>query len=152
MVPPMASYASRRLGTLLVAVAGARAPLDAEWSSYLSLCQEVDREVGVDTRRATAVVFTDGGAPTSPQRMALFHLMKGREIATAVVSDSLVLHAVIGMVSFINPGIRVFAAQGWAQAQAFIRLEAGQVARILKVAHEVGEVKVLRALDPAAAC
>jgi hypothetical protein len=146
----MGNYAFKRLGNLLLAVSGSQPPLDEEWSRYLALCGQVERELGLDIGKATALIFSDGGSPTSPQRVALSRLMKGRGARTAVVTESLVQRVAMGVMGLVNPGIQVFPPRDWKKAAAFTEVAESQHLDVLKAAlvlgREVGDVKVLRAI------
>jgi hypothetical protein len=99
----------------------------------------------------SVLLFSDGGSPTSPQRLALATLLHGRGVDTAIVTDSGVLRSTGTMISFVNPGIRFHEPHQWREAAAFARVDPAQLDEAIQVvralALEVGGVKATRALD-----
>jgi hypothetical protein len=148
--PAPANFAYRRLDTLVVAVHNAQPPSDPEWRGYLTLCHAVAHDVGIDIRKASAVIFTDGGVPTSAQRNQLARQLAGRTPNSAVVSESLRVRVPLAVLSMINPGVKVFSAREWRKALDFANVPAEKQLEVLKVAvalgREVGDPQVLRAI------
>jgi hypothetical protein len=147
----MRNYAFKRLGGLLLAVAGSHPPLDDEWRAYMEeVATAMVQELGLGSDLITSMVITDGGSPTAPQRAAMAALLRGRGVASAVVSDSTVLRVAITLVGYVNPGIRVFPSRDWLQAAAFVGA-GGWPYELLRVATElaaeVGGVQVLAAIQ-----
>jgi hypothetical protein len=146
----MAHFAFKRMDTLLVLVHDGLAPSDDAWQRYLEVCAQLDRSLPASTDQARALIFTDGGVPTGPQRTALSQILKGRAAISAVVSDSMLIRSSIGLFSIINPGLKVFPSADWKKAAAFARIDEARQLDVLKVAvglaREVGESRVLRAI------
>lgn len=82
-----------------------QAPDDADWDECI---RELDAY-----RRAhpapRAIIFTDGGAPTGPQRRRLDRLVESSP-PTAVVSDTVVVRFVVASLALLNSSIATFAS------------------------------------------
>lgn len=75
-------------------------------------------------QRPTAMVFTDGGAPSRPQRAALNRLV-GKSPPTAVVSDALVTRFVVSSFALVNSSIASFASSEFDHAWSHLGLTGG---------------------------
>jgi hypothetical protein len=146
----MAHMAFKRVDFTLVVVQDAVPPTDEEWQRYLDACVQLGKDLAGDYGKASALIFTDGGAPNGKQRVAIAKLLGGRAALSAVVCDSLMIRAALGALGLINPGIKVFPSRDWVKAAAFARVPVSKHMEVLKIAvglsHEVGDVKVLRAI------
>jgi hypothetical protein len=146
----MTNFSHKRLDTLLVAVHNAQPPTDADWKGYMDLCVDLERDLDGHLERARALIFTDGGVPTGTQRNQITKLLRGRSAASAVVTDNLMVRAALGLLSVINPGVKVFSTRDWKKAAEFANVAPERHLEILKVAvalgREVGDCKALRTI------
>jgi hypothetical protein len=143
--------AFRRLGPLVVVVHDAQPPSPEEWTRYLDVGRELDQELKGRLDLAGAVIFTDGGGPTSSQRVEFNKVILGRAVVSAIVTDSFTVRSIVGALSLFNSkGLRVFVPRDWKEAMAFARVPVERHLEILKIAvglgREVGDPKVLRSV------
>jgi hypothetical protein len=133
----------------MVVVEDTQNPTNEEWQRYLDVCVEIEKDYG-SFDGVSALIFSDGGAPTSQHRVSLGKILKGRTVPSAVVSDSLVVRASLSIFQLINPGIHVYPSRDWQKAAAFAGVAPAKQLEALKVAvalgREVGDPKVLRAI------
>jgi hypothetical protein len=101
---------------LFIVVYGAEPPTDMEWAAYLAV---VERH-GVDW--TMQLIWTDGGGPTTPQRRSLNHLLDGRVVPVAVLSDSARVRGIATALSWFNRRIRAFKAKDLPGALAFLEI------------------------------
>ena len=146
----MANFVFDVVDTNLVVVMNTESPLPEEWNAYLEACRQLDKKLNGDFTKAAALIFTDGAAPNASQRRSMVEVLKGRPANSAVVSDNMMVRAPLGLLSIFNPAVKVFSPKEWKQAANFARipearhLEHLQVA--LKLSHQIGDLKVLRAI------
>lgn len=97
-----------------------RAPSDDAWNACI-------RHISVwaGEPRACAIIFTDGGAPTSTQRKLLSAVFS-HSPPTAVVSDALVVRFVVSAFALASPKIATFTPAD--MPKVFPHLEVGNVA------------------------
>ena len=114
------------------------------------MLKSVELEYSGDASVVAAVIFTDGGAPTSPQRLSLKEWLKGRDGRSAVVTENLMVRSVIGIVSLFNKAISGFGPADWKQAMTYARAPENKHLEILQgaisLSHEGGGCKVLRSI------
>jgi hypothetical protein len=141
--------AFRRQGPLVVVVHDNQTPSAEEWTRYLALARELDVELKGRLELAGAVIFTDGGGPSSSQRVDFNKIVLGRTVVSAIVSESLAVRGIVGALSLFNSkGLKVFVPSEWKVAMDFARIPAERHLEFLQIAvslgREVGDPKVLR--------
>lgn len=100
----MKNLSFRVVGDVLVSALATRNPDDPEWEAYVAAY------VGMPSDGTSKVLaVTDGGGPTSWQRMRLQDVLRGREQRAAVVTTSRMARAVVSALSWFNPGVKAFA-------------------------------------------
>jgi hypothetical protein len=146
----MGHHVFRRMGDRLVVVADSKPPSAAEWQQFIDACVALDKEGAGGIGSASALIFTDGGGPDSGQRLALKKVLRGQAAPAAMVTDSLAVRTVVGLISFFNPQIKVFKSAEWRQAALLARFKEEELLEVLRVAvslsHEVEGSQVLRTI------
>ena len=146
----MANLAFKRIGTILILVHNDKPPLEEEWARYLALLTSIDLEIKGDPSQASAVVFTDGGAPTSSQRLSLKKQLQGRDGRSAVITENIMVRGIIGIVGLFNKAIASFGPGDWKQAMNYAKVPERQHLEILQgaisLSREVGGSHVLRSI------
>ena len=143
--------AFRRLGPLVVVVHDQQPPAAEEWARYLLLGRELDQDLKGHMEQVSAIIFTDGGGPTSAQRVEFNKIVLGRAVVSAIITESLAVRGIVGALSLFNSkGLRVFVPSDWKAAMEFARVPVERHLEILRAAvalgREVGDPKVLRTL------
>ncbi len=141
--------AFRHVGPIVVAVHDNQTPLADEWTQYLTLLRELDLELKGKLELASGVIFTDGGGPSSSQRVEFNKIVRGRTVVSAIVSESLAVRGIVGALSLFNPtGLKVFVPSEWRAAMEFARIPPLRHLEFLQMAvslgREVGDTKVLK--------
>lgn len=146
----MSNLAFRRLGPNLIVVQNTQPPLDSDWERYLAECKAMDVELGGDFGKCSAIIFTDGGSPTSPQRLKLRELLKGRDAISVIITDNLMARGAISIVSLFNKALVVFPSKDWKAAFTHARIPESRQMEFLHhavaLSREVGDCKTLRAI------
>jgi hypothetical protein len=93
---------------LLVVRENSLAPTEDDWAAFLRQLQALRPRI--DQMRA--IVFTDGGGPSTEQRRRLSQVIGDAPIRTAVITDRAAIRFVISSIALFNKTIRTF---GWAQ-------------------------------------
>jgi hypothetical protein len=122
----------RVIGDVLVSALSTRNPRDEEWEAYVAAYVAMP---GVGARKVLAV--TEGGGPTSWQRMRLQDVLHGREQRAAVVTTSRVARAVVMALSWFNPAVRAFAPGRLADAFDYLGVEGAIRAEVLRALPEL---------------
>jgi len=97
------NMAFRFIDGLFIVVFGANGPTDQEWLRYIRLVEYHG------LKRTMQLVFTDGGGPDYSQRSYFAEIMCDRFAFVAVVSSSIRARALVTVISWFNPRIRVFS-------------------------------------------
>ncbi|MFT3766112.1 MAG: hypothetical protein QM820_11440 [Minicystis sp.] len=90
-------------GGLMIIVHPNKSPTDLEWDRYF------EELVKHDPERLRSLVFTDGGAPNTPQRKRVNDWLRGRASICAVVTTNTFVRGVVTAFSWFNPKINAFA-------------------------------------------
>jgi hypothetical protein len=123
----------RNEGRLNVVVHGAKAPSPLEWSRYLSeMSPRKEDELRV-------IVFSYGGAPDGTQRLQLSSMVEGGNfrVPLALVTDTLLVRAMVGALRWFNPAIRAFALSETRAAYDFLGLTAEERERVTAIRAEL---------------
>jgi hypothetical protein len=97
---------TRTVGSLLILRQSEEAPSDPEWNETIKQLNLLLREHGGAVR---VLVYTDGGAPTPPQRTLLQKALEKTPIPVAVVSDNVKARMTSSTVALANRKHRSFA-------------------------------------------
>ncbi len=117
---------------IFVMVHDKTAPAGENWDACMA-----DLASFAEGHNPMAIVFTDGGAPTGPQRAALNRLV-GKSPPTAVVSDAVITRFVVSSLALMNASIATFSSKEIGQAWLHLGLS-GNVAK--NVASELAQQK-----------
>ncbi len=145
----MANLALKRIGRFNIVVQNKETPRPEEWQQLINQSGDLAREAG-DISNSSTVIFTDGGAPDSRQRMALAAELKGKPAPSVVISDNMMVRGIIGVVALFNKGISGYSSKDW--RAAFVKAgvpEAQQLEFLniaIKLSREVGECQVLKSI------
>jgi hypothetical protein len=131
---------------LLVSLHTRDAPTDDEWKECLDLYRRVFIEQqGTDHVGGLAV--TDGGAPNSKQRGAVKVLLQGRRVATAVVSESVLVRSAVTALHWFNRDISVFPPSAMGDAVRYVGVPVERNAEVLallkKMQRQLPRVEIL---------
>ena len=116
----MKNLAIRVIDRLFIVVYGAHDPSDEEWDAYLALAKRHGIEQTVQ------LICTDGGAPTSAQRLQLNEILGGRTVPVAVVSRSPRVRATVTALSWFNRAIKAFPEKGLRDALEYLEIPASR--------------------------
>jgi hypothetical protein len=97
---------TRTVGSLLILRQSGEPPSDPEWDETIKHLNALLREHGGAVR---VLVYTDGGAPTPPQRAMLQKALEKTPIPVAVVSDNIKARMTSSTVALANRKHRSFA-------------------------------------------
>ena len=114
------TMAFEKIGDIYVLVHGTSAPSDEEWDAYLDSIRQVD------ISRMRSLAFTEGGAPSSAQRVRLQEIMGSRTSLAAVVSQNAWVRAVGKALSWANPSLKVFSLDELGAACRHLKLSEGE--------------------------
>ncbi len=90
------------VGDLMILLHTSRPPSASEWAEYIGA-------VGAhDPAKLRTLVFTDGGAPNSPQRKEVTAALGGHPSRGAIVSASMIVRGAVSALGWFNPLIRAF--------------------------------------------
>jgi hypothetical protein len=95
-----------RVASTVVSIHTTLSPTDQQWDEYLDAIKKVLADFGFI--KASAISFTDGGAPTSAQRERFNLFLGGRSARTSVVSGSSVVRAVVTALGWFNQQIKTY--------------------------------------------
>jgi hypothetical protein len=105
-------------GNLLILRENSLAPTEQDWTAFLRQLQELRPRMS----EMRAIVFTDGGGPSTDQRKRLSRVIGDAPIHTAVVTDSVAIRFVISSIALFNKMIRTFSWAEVRQAYAWLGL------------------------------
>ena len=145
----MANLALKRIGKFMIVVQNKETPLTEEWNLLIQQSAELAIEGG-DISNSSTVIFTDGGAPDSKQRLALAAELKGKPAPSVVISDNMMVRGIVGVVALFNKGISAYSSKEWKKAFTAAKVPEAQQLEFLsiaiKLAREVGGCNVLKAI------
>ena len=132
-----------RCERLLLLVHAPSAPTEAEWQHWIALCCEHPGPIRV-------LVETHGGGPDAKQRKALSAALQGRELRSAILTDSLVVRGIVTALAWLGITLRAFPLHEIQAAASFLELTAAEVSlarEILpRLRAECGMAELRRAL------
>jgi hypothetical protein len=108
-------------GVVVVVVQNATAPTDAEWDGY---CAHI--AAGLRVTNASGLAITDGGGPSASQRGKVNDLLAGRQVRSAVVSDSRVIRGIVTALAWFNRETAAFSPATIDKALAFAGVSGGR--------------------------
>jgi len=115
---------------MIIALHTKKAPSDAEWNTYIGLCQEALKILNGDSTRLAGIAITDGGAPNAKQRALLATIIKDVHIRGAVVTESTLVRGVVTALSWINPQIKAYSPTGVVDAALHLGLTRNDVPKL----------------------
>src|SRR4051812_6501622 len=132
----------RTIGTLLVLRENLHAPTEDDWNAFLRELHGLRPRM----KEMRAIVFTDGGGPTTDQRKRLRDVIEGHPIHTAVVTDKVTVRFIISSIALFNKTIRTFSWKEVGDAYSWLGLGAADQRLIERALDEMGRtVQTLRA-------
>ena len=136
-------------GSRMIVLLGANNPTDAEWSEALRLGKKHLEAAGGDARRTGALVFTDGGSPSSRQRQLTRELYGNEPPPMALVTEPLRARGAAAVFKLFWPSTNgIFASADWAKALRHVALgaeqEAAVRAHVTAMQAELGTLAVTR--------
>jgi len=102
---------------LLIGVHYAAPPTDDEWERWMQLVRDRD---GQQVR--TMVEAHQAGGPNAKQRRLLEETVRGVDIMTAVLTDSVVTRGIVTAIAWLNISLRAFAPDQHAAAMTYLGL------------------------------
>jgi hypothetical protein len=125
-------------GELYVALHGEQPPDDASWQQWVETLRAASEKVRGDLGQLSNLVITDGGAPTTAQRVRVTELIADghTEPRVAVVTDSTVVRLAVRAFALFNPQTRAFAPNAFIDALGHCGIDRAEASRILGVIEE----------------
>jgi hypothetical protein len=141
-----------RAGTLWIEVHDSHPPAKEEWDAMMQAYRAYDAQSGGKLHECCALIFSDGGGPSSAQRLQLRDVLNGRNARASVVTDSLLMVGIISAITIFDQGsLKAFTARDWRKALEWCLVDQTRTAEVFKVAlnlrHEVTESKLLAKLE-----
>ncbi|APR79638.1 Hypothetical protein A7982_04985 [Minicystis rosea] len=127
----MKNVAFRLSGRYLICAYNEYPPTDEEAKASLEIFKTLNFET------VKVLTFTKGGAPTASQRKELNDALAGRQLTTAVVSDSPLLRGIITAFSWFNPKIKAFNSSELEQAFLYLEIPPSRWERIAEESAKV---------------
>lgn len=145
----MKNMVVRKQGFKMVVVIGANNPTDVEWSEAIRVGKELLTAVDGDRKRTGALVFTDGGSPSSRQRQLVRELYGEQPPAFALVTDSLLARGAAAIFKIFWPSSNaVFASTDWEKALGHLSITQGErptlLAEVKAMQSELGPLAVTK--------
>ncbi|HKP64707.1 MAG TPA: hypothetical protein VJV78_48555 [Polyangiales bacterium] len=129
-----------KLDRVKIAVHDTSAPTEEEWARWVGLCAEPGD-------RLRFLVESHGGAPNAKQRKALNDVLAGREVRSAVLTDSIVARGVVTALAWLGIPLRAFPLGDYKSAGEYLGLSHHELTvvveqlRILRKECGVNEVR-----------
>ena len=135
----MPNMLTRQLDDLLLIALGSRNPSDAEWDEAV-VHSKRQLELRGDVSKCGALVFTDGGSPSSKQRQALRAIYGEKPPPMALITESFAARAAVSVFTIFWPSSNaVFGPGDWDKALRHVGLAE---ARHAAVARELRSMEV----------
>jgi hypothetical protein len=145
----MANMASARWKSVIIAVHNDRAPSDVEWDQYMALLRGLADDLHGDISKIHGLTFTDGAAPNAAQRNRLREVLGGKTITAALLSNSMFVRGVIGILSVFIKGGRVFNPVDWRSAMTYLFGNTEVPAELLAILASMNDqIGKCQSLDP----
>lgn len=112
----MKNLASKLVGNILLAVYSENAPTAAEHEETIAIFSKVD------PAKVRVLTYTRGGAPTSAQRKDINNVLNGRELTSAIVTDSTVVRGVVTAFSWFNQKVKSFPTRSLDDAFRYLEV------------------------------
>lgn len=107
-----------RKGRVLLGVHHQTTPTDEEWARWIALA--VDSGAG---GVRTIVESGGSGGPNAKQRRALAEALRGMDIRSAVLTDSMVVRGIATAIAWLNVPLRAFAPGQHQEAADYLGLD-----------------------------
>jgi hypothetical protein len=112
---------SRSFGRVVAVWHGKGEPAANEWSVFLEQIRAMDMGSG------RGLVLTEGGAPTSAQRLELFKAVGLRPVPVAVVSDHVGVRFIASSVALVMRRVRGFTSRELGDALRYLELTPDEI-------------------------
>jgi hypothetical protein len=145
----MPNMVSGEFGQVVIAMHNHLPIEDASWDEYLNRGERIFKSVGGDLSKMRWLTITDGAAPNAAQRNRLRTRVGGGSTTTSVITESMVVRAVIGIFSVFIRGLRVFHPNDWESAFRYIEVPPDRQEELKNLLRTLREkVGGVRSLDP----
>jgi len=104
----MPQMSFRRQGRLIVVMHTAQPASTDEWTRYLAMLTSMIAELQLSPMAPTALVFTDGAAPSAEQRRSFIDVVGKLSFRTSVVTTSRFTRGIVTALSWFTPGVRAY--------------------------------------------
>lgn len=117
--------AMRGYGRLMIAVQHAVPPTEDEWQRWLSFASHAEHEL-------RALVETHGPCgPDARQRQQLAATVRGIDVRTAILTDSVVTRGIVTAIAWFGVSLRAFPHGSTTEAHRYLELTTEEQARVL---------------------
>lgn len=110
-----------RQGRVLLGVHHQCPPTDEEWARWIALALEPSA-AGV----RTLVESGGNSGPNAKQRKALAEALRGVDIRSAILTESLVVRGIVTAIAWLNVALRAFAPDQQHEAADYLGLDASE--------------------------
>jgi hypothetical protein len=130
-----------KIDRLTIAVHHTRPPTDEEWDRWVALCATQEGPIRV-------IVESHGGAPNAKQRKALSDALAGRDLRSAILSDSIVVRGVVTALAWLGVALRAFPLDDYASMAAYLDIPKHEITvaieqlRVLRKECGIDEVRI----------
>jgi hypothetical protein len=121
------------VGDLMILVHTSRPPSSSEWAEYVAAV------AARDPIKLRTLVFTDGGAPNSPQRKEVTAALGGHASRGAIVSASMIVRGAVTALGWFNPLIRAFSPNEIDDAIQYLGVPPEEVPLVWAEVHRLRE-------------
>lgn len=104
-----------KIDRVTTAVHHTRPPTDEQWNRLIALCSKQEGPIRI-------LVESHGGAPNAKQRKALHDALAGRDLRSAVLTDSMVARGIVTALAWIGISLRAFPLQDYSSAAEYLGL------------------------------
>lgn len=112
---------------------------DNDWQRYVTDLSRSARAV---------LVFTDGPGPNTAQRKLLAESTKSRPVPMAIVTESRIARAIVGLAALFMDGVKAFSPHELTRALEFLGVSEHQAALQLATSHAKASLQKSAAQDP----
>lgn len=128
----MATIGFKLVEGIHVSVSSKENPTDAEWEEYIA-------DIGRNLPEMTGLLsFSEGAAPTSPQRVAIgkFWKVQTKRVPLAIITTSKVVRIIVTAFNWML-GEQIRAFNTIEEGLDYLGLEASRRAPVVKAVHEI---------------
>jgi hypothetical protein len=114
-----------KLDRITLAVHDTSPPTDEQWARWIGLCAE-----GGGPLRA--LVESHGGAPNAKQRKALHEALAGRDMRSAILTDSMIARGVVTALAWLGIPLRAFPLGDYKSAGEYLGLSRQELPAVVE--------------------